>query len=580
MSASTKRPWSSPTLDTAASCLLALHRAGGEVTREDLRLLLPEKVTSSETEQIVAWLKERGVNLASPNRTGAKRRAPGAPRSRAASDNATLEEALHGASGRASRTQLLTREEEISLAESYLEAREECFEWVTRTGTMINVLCRRGTLLERRKVSIWDVVMEDPSRPVAEVRKEEDETRARFMEALKELRRLKRQISKDYDRLQSRTRGPDEVEARKIGRRIREARNSQVRIIRSLRLGEGPLQEATEEVIRKGRVLLKTQREVFRWEERTGMSEREMRTELMRAAKEGRKARIPGLDADQIRELHRVLANASRRIRSIEGDTAMDRQELARALHKITLARRQMNRIRDRFVATNQRLVYFWAQRYEAKGVPFADLVQEGNLGLLRAVERYDPWRGFRFSTYAVWWIRQAIARAVAAQSRTIRLPVHVQERLQNMRRVAQRTLVSKGRYPTPEELGKAVGISAEEVRDLHLAARLPLSLSTPLGDDEDHVLEDRVADPSAPSPSRSSEQQQLSALISTYLDRLTPRQRFVIELRYGLLDGEPRTLEAVGSQLGVTRERIRQITEQVLERMRKWAKRDGLHPW
>lgn len=585
MSKSKRLPWSDPTLDTAASCVLTLARAGGDVSRDDLRTLLPPGLSAAQVEEIVDWLKQRGVRMVAPNAVDPMRqhrRGDGqGEEERRKADRYRLESAVAGS--RTAKGQLLTREQEVELAQAYLVARQDCFEWATRTGSIVNAICRRASRLEAGSGSIWEIVNEECGDPSSASREEKVAAGQRLFAGVRELRSLRRSIARHWSQLHSRTRPPGPEESTRLGRLMREARNRQVRLVRDLDPAESPLTDAMDEVSAAGRILLKVQRELLGWTERTGLGEAELRAELLsarRARSQGdAAARVAGLSLEEEQDLARALANGDRRVRGLERKVAMDRQEIVRALHKITLGRRQMNRIRDRFVATNQRLVYFWAQRYEAKGVPFADLVQEGNLGLLRAVERYDPTRGFRFSTYAVWWIRQAIARAVAAQSRTIRLPVHVQERLQNMRRVAQRTLVSKGRYPSVNELGDAVGVSKDEVRDLQLAARLPLSLSTPLGDDEDHVLEDRVADSGAASPSSRSEHTQLAKLLGTYLERLTPRQRFVIELRFGLLDGEPRTLEAVGEKLGVTRERIRQITEQVLERMRKWAKRDGLQP-
>lgn len=580
-------PWTDPVLDTAAASLLTVARAGGEISREDLRLLLPDGITAQQTEQVVGWLRLHGVKLSAPApMMQLKRRKPEAGPGRTSLHPVLRErdeslEDMGGLMARPGKAQLLTRREEVSLAQVYQRSRQECYEWVSRTGSIVRALERMATRVEAGGLSVWEVILDEGGDPEATSKEEQESARARLQQGVSELRKLQRQIDVDFGKLTAH-RPLSEAETIGLGRRIREARHSQVRVVRELSPAEAPFLAALEEICAVGRIIVKSQREVLQWEQRTGASEKQLRRELRevrRLRKRGEQVRLRGLDPGEEAKLVRTLANVDRRIRALERKVSMDRTQIVQALHRISLARRQMERVRDRFVATNQRLVYFWAQRYEAKGVPFQDLVQEGNLGLLRAVERYDPERGFRFSTYAVWWIRQAIARAVAAQSRTIRLPVHVQERLQNMRRVAQRMLVSKGRYPTPEELGRAVGLSADEVTDLQLASRLPVSLSTPLGDDEDHVLEDRVADPGAPSPSRSSEQVQLSGLISGYLDKLTPRQRFVIELRFGLLDGEPRTLEAVGEELGVTRERVRQITEQVLDRMRKWAKKDGLQP-
>ncbi len=218
----------------------------------------------------------------------------------------------------------------------------------------------------------------------------------------------------------------------------------------------------------------------------------------------------------------------------------------------------------------NLRLVVSVARRYVGHGLPLSDLIEEGNLGLMRAAEKFDWRRGFRFSTYATWWIRQAVARGLAEGGRTIRLPVHVGEALTKIGRESQRLSLELGREPTPEELSEAVGIPAERIGEYMDAARLPFSLEAPLTSGEEASLGEVIEDTEAASPEVSAGEAMLREDINRALSPLTERQRAVITMRYGLEDDEPMTLEAIGKRLGITRERVRQIEQEAMQRLRR----------
>ena len=267
-------------------------------------------------------------------------------------------------------------------------------------------------------------------------------------------------------------------------------------------------------------------------------------------------------------EEDKELSNDEKRIWLTQTKDALPTEERIE-LRNLETAIRKGERAKQRLSEANLRLVVSIAKRYVGRGMQFLDLIQEGNLGLIKAVEKFDHTKGFKFSTYATWWIRQAITRAIADQARTIRIPVHMVETINKVKKVSSQLLHQNGHEPTADEISEALDMPVEKVREIMRVAQEPVSLETPIGEEEDSHLGDFIPDEDAPVPAEAASHTPLKEQLSTVLGSLTPREEKVLRLRFGLEDGRPRTLEEVGHEFEVTRERIRQIEAKALRKLR-----------
>jgi len=447
---------------------------------------------------------------------------------------------------------LLTREGEVAIAKRIERGQLKTQKAIARSPLAVKELLRIGEALEAGTVNIREIVLFSEQAELTGEDDKAEEYRSWTIEGIQNIRKLYKQGLKEWEKLKAEqkiTRGKKSKKLMRLRRKVARLRLEIAQEIGRLSMTE----RARQRLINAIRAIQKEVRE----------AEREIATFTEKLTRKR-------IKPDDQKEYKRRISAAKKRLVMIETDHNVGPVEIKRSLQSIVIGEQQTGQAKRELVEANLRLVVSIAKKYTNRGLQFLDLIQEGNIGLMKAVDKFEWRRGYKFSTYATWWIRQAITRAIADQARTIRIPVHMIETINKLIRTSRALVQELGREPTSEEIAKKMDIPVSKVRKVLKIAQEPISLETPIGEEEDSHLGDFIEDKSILNPADAVVASNLREITDEVLATLTPREEKVIKMRFGLgTTGSEHTLEEVGQHFAVTRERIRQIEAKALRKLR-----------
>ena len=470
---------------------------------------------------------------------------------------------------------LLSREGEIEIAKRIEEGKKDIASVIYGMPMTIEFVLALYDQLKNGTIDVREIV------PIVEteeefeeeqIQRDYEELRVKTLEGLNSVRKISTSLKSLYE--VSRHANSDPAKQKKIKKQIDTIRDQIVERMESVNL-HGVLKDRMVQRVRELAIQIRTaEREIVSCQRRLGISGEAGAEALKKLCRERKDflavKRKSSCSAEGLTEIKKIYQAAKSRIRQLETEEALvSAEEIKDAVKHLDVAEEKVKRGKAELVEANLRLVVSIAKKYTNRGLQFLDLIQEGNIGLMKAVDKFEYKRGYKFSTYATWWIRQAITRAIADQARTIRIPVHMIETINKLIRTSRHLVQKLGREPTPEEIAERMDLPLDKVRKILKIAREPISLETPIGEEEDSHLGDFIEDKKAVSPLEAAIRYDLQRQINSALETLTPREEKVLRKRFGIGEATDHTLEEVGQDFEVTRERIRQIEAKALRKLR-----------
>ncbi len=577
--------------------LISIGKEKGFLTYDELNSTLPAEVVSSEQfGSIMTMFGEMDIEIVdAPEGERQQKSRPAAEPEEAGEESDEVdagedsEKEIDLTPGALSRTDdpvrlylkemgsvaLLSREGEIEIAKRIEEGKRDIAFVIYGMPMTIEFILSLRDQLKNGKIDVREIVPIQETEEdfeEEEVERDYEELRLKTLEGLNTVRKVSTSLKGLYEK--SRQAAKDPAKLKKIKKQIDAIREQVVDKMEAVNL-HGVLKDRMVQRVREMAIQIRTaEREIVSCQRRLGIGG-EAGAELLRKLCRERKdfqavKRKTGVSEDTLLDVKKLYQAAKGRIRQLETEEALvPGEEIKDAVKHLDVAEEKVKRGKAELVEANLRLVVSIAKKYTNRGLQFLDLIQEGNIGLMKAVDKFEYKRGYKFSTYATWWIRQAITRAIADQARTIRIPVHMIETINKLIRTSRHLVQKLGREPTPEEIAERMDLPLDKVRKILKIAREPISLETPIGEEEDSHLGDFIEDKKAISPLEAAIRYDLQRQINSALETLTPREEKVLRKRFGIGEATDHTLEEVGQDFEVTRERIRQIEAKALRKLR-----------